>query len=609
MVIALMAGGMLLRSPSLNGSLMGDDWDHYAMVMGFYPVQLSPFDLFNFVPRDRADYAALRSSGRLPWWSDPGLHLGFFRPIASALIWADFAVLHGERSPRRRQLHSLMWWAASVFAVAAVLRQVLPLPAAIMGVLLYTVDDGLALPVAWSASRSELIAITLMFFALAAHLDWKRRRLARSRWLALGLLWLAVWNGEYSIALFAFVIACELADVATPLRERIATLASMSMPIALYVSVRASLGYGARGTSFYIDPLSEPARYLHALMIHVPVLAGDLCWGYAADNWYAGPMWREQLLDLAVVPSAWLELEKLRMLQLTLGWFGLIVIVMATRWLWRAAKPGPALSALLLGSLLALLPLAGALPMSRLTVGPSLAFDAAFAWLFTEAWKRLRTPEAFRAKLLLGLCCAFIVGEHGIHAGLRSRTLAELYASSAHIDENWVAYARLDASKLPKRHVFIVSAPDVATQMSLPYIRHLHHTGAPNSSEILLPPMLGEFQLSRPSASTLEVSVPKSDEMSDFRHSAYLLAEHEFSAGQRFPGARFATIVVSVKNGLPTKLRFDFARSLDDASYLFVYPTEDGLLPIAVPAIGSAVKLPPPTWPHRLGAGSDHERS
>jgi hypothetical protein len=601
-VMAVIALGVTLRVPALAGTLVSDDWDHYAMVTHTHPVQLSPLDLFNFVPREQAARDALRSSGRLPWWSAPDIHLGFLRPLASALIWVDDSVLHSESSPERAHLHSLAWSAASVTGVAAVLGQILPLPAAALGVLFYAVDDALAIPVAWRASRSELIAITLMFWALASHLDWRRRRLARSRWLTLGLIWAGMLAGEYALALFAFFVACELVDGEAPLRTRWRPLVPLAIPPLLYLLVRASLGYGVRGSSYYIDPFTELSRYGRAVVIHLPLLAGDLGWGYAADSWFGRPLWRGALLELGWVPAAWLEREPLRILQWSLGFSALAAGSITYAVLGRVAKESRARSLrwLIVGALLALFPLASTLPMSRLTAGPSLAAHALFGWLLYEASRRLRSTSSARVRLGAAIVCASVFSMHGVHAAVRSRALAEHYGASTRIDARWIARAQIDDARLPTQHVFVLSAIDLGTQMSLPAIRRFHHLNAPLSSEALLPPVFVPFRVSRPSLRVLELSMTTPTALAELRTSAYRLAESDFEVHQRFEGRQFQTTVLAAVRGLPTQLRFEFERPLEDPSYVFLFPTPNGLRPFSLPAVGGTLELPPPAWPHPL---------
>ena len=152
----------------MHGSLLGDDWDHYAMWAGAYPVPRSALNMFDFVGGGAGERLALMHSGRLPWWSDPGMRaLSFLRPLPSALAYFDYAVL-GPAAYASHHWHTAVCWALTVVALAGVLIRSVPRPVAVLAILLYVVDDAHALPVAWSANRGELVAVASMFGALWA---------------------------------------------------------------------------------------------------------------------------------------------------------------------------------------------------------------------------------------------------------------------------------------------------------------------------------------------------------------------------------------------------------------------------------------------------------
>jgi hypothetical protein len=119
LLLLLCAGGAALRVDVLDGVLLADDYDHYAMQRGLYPVPRGPLNAYDFVasPEERL---TLMAHGRLPWWSDPQLQLSVLRPLSSALTWFDYAQ-HGVDS-RAHHLHSFAWWALLCVAAALFYR-------------------------------------------------------------------------------------------------------------------------------------------------------------------------------------------------------------------------------------------------------------------------------------------------------------------------------------------------------------------------------------------------------------------------------------------------------------------------------------------------------
>lgn len=581
---------------------MSDDWDHYAMFSGVYPTPRPAWDYFDFVS-DGADRHAQLDSGRLPWWTDPELRLSFLRPLSSVSLWADHAIAETSRVALVAHVSSALWWVLGAFAVAGLLGQLLPPVAALLATLLYALDDAAAVPVSWSANRAELLAVALTSGALWAHVVWRRSGLTRHRLAALALAVLAILSGEHALAMAVFLAACELGEPGRALGARLRGATLLITPALAYLVVRAALGYGVTGSMFYSDPIAEPGRFAQALALNVPLLVGDLAFGYSADAWYWGPTWRDSLLELHIVPKTWLEYGTLRDVQHALGLFALCAVVLGWMALVRRATSATARSLcwLLAAAVLALVPLAGALPMSRLTLGPSIAFHAAFACLAVRAWQRVRAAGPLWARAFAALLCALLLGVHGVHAATRSRRIAEHYQRSSRVEERWITRApALDDPTLSRRHVFVISATDAGTSFSLPFVRRFWGRTAPLTSELLLPSYRGAMWLQRIDRHVIDVWSPSYDGLSDFRRSAYRREEASFAAGQHIEGPRFSVTVVDQQQGVPTRLRFAFARPLEDHRYLFVRATEAGLTPVVLPRPGQVMKLPAPVSPRPL---------
>jgi hypothetical protein len=566
------------------------------MVHGQYPVRRSALDLYDFTA-GAAERRALMASGRLPWWTDPSFQLAFLRPLSSALLFFDYAVL-GSAVPERHHWHSALWWTASLLAVAGLLGRVLPRSVALIAVALYAVDDAHTLPVTWNANRTALVAVALMVSALWAHVAWTARRRPGLRVVALLLMTGGVFTGEYSLGLFAYFVAHALSEDRAGLWPRARALLPFAVPLAAYLVTRSWLGYGASGSSFYVDPVREPAQYIVASATRVPLLLGDLVFGYTAEWWYGMPPWALRCLQRGVLPAAWFSPDRLRALQMTLG-IGALVLV-----LWASVRFGRPLAKpcsrsaqwLLLGSLLSLFPLCGVFPMSRLTLGPALGADAVLAWVVVYAWRRMTQPCSLLMRGGALAVIALVAFVHGVSAVQRGRDAVRAWAATSRLEEDWVRYAAIDDRGLASRHVVVVSAQDLATQYALPYVRHLHGLTAPASSEILLPPCSGPLELARVASNVLEIRISNPYDQSAFRRNVYWpAAERGFRRGQRFVTERFTVVVIETDHGDVRQLRFAFDRTLDDPTYLFLYPVQSGLRPLRLPSVGHTLRLAAPS--------------
>jgi hypothetical protein len=591
--------GALLRAPAIDGVLYADDWDHYAMQEGIYPVALPIWDKFNFVPNADAAREALQLTGRLPWWTAQNIHLAVFRPVSSLLVHFDFAVLDAAHHPGRLHVHSLLWWLLLIGAVAALFGRVLPLPVAALAVLLYTVDDAHAVPVTWAANRSELVSVALVMWGLWAHIAARATRSARLTVLSLLLVTAGLLAGEHSLAPLAYFVTFELCASDGPFRYRVRRLLPIALLAAAYLMLRAGLGYGVAGSALYIDPIAESARYLSAAALRMPLLLGDLVFGAAPEWWFWAPGWTHSAFVRHFVPSSWVTLQHLRDEQFVLCLVALGLSVASIAWLYRRPAGGPrrTLRWLMLGALLSLIPLSGTAAMTRLTVAPAIAYDAGLAYLLWRAIEQLWTGRRPQWRLLSGLFAAVLLQLHVVRAAMLSYETARNLTAESQIEYDWVRHASFDLDELAGRHVFVVCAFDMATQFGLPYVLHLAGLSMPLSSGMLSPAFQNAHVLTRPAPNVLEIEYPGGPTGSPFKRTAYRPDDSEFHSGERIRTRLFDVLIKAVHDGEPTQLRFSFPLSLDDPRYVFMYPTRDGLKRVSLPVVGGRTRLSAPAYP------------
>lgn len=449
--------GVSLRWSAIDSSLICDDWDHYAMYAGIYPVQRGPLDMFNFVSDSPAERAALHRTGRLPWWSSPNLELSMMRPLSSALLYVDYAWLDAHRAPSRAHIHSMLWWIALLVGVSVMLRPILSPLVASSAMLLYAVDDAHTLPVAWIANRSELVASALVVWGTCAYLADRRQPRTHVRIVAFILLALGLLAGEYAFAALAYLAAFELAGSLEPMRARLKAIAPVLAMTLAYIVVRHLLGYRIEGSSIYIDPFSEPVRFLAACVTRLPLMLGDLGFGLASEwlNW--PPPWRDSLLELRVLPASWLSIENLVRIQIWLGYTATALAIGGLAWLSRsrAGASRRTLRWLLLGAVLSLMPVSGTIPMSRLIVVGSIGFSACLAALFWALWRIVIARRQVALRVLCALAGLAIIAVNGVGAATLSYLDTRFTSQRSHSDETWTLDAELDPKLVSQQHVII----------------------------------------------------------------------------------------------------------------------------------------------------------
>ena len=177
-----------LAAPSITTGLSADDWLQRMIAGGQHPVAGLPksrFDLFSFVGHDRSDTYLQMNAGVLPWWTDPDVKLAFWRPLTALTHLVDWSLW--PASPRAMHVHSLLWFALALLAVAVFYRRFFAafgeadgaggraLPwAAGLAIVLYALDDAHGPAVGWIANRNAMLAITFALPVMVVHDRWRR---------------------------------------------------------------------------------------------------------------------------------------------------------------------------------------------------------------------------------------------------------------------------------------------------------------------------------------------------------------------------------------------------------------------------------------------------
>ena len=305
----------LLALPALWGGLLMDD--HWFLQTLQDPTKTPAMDLFVFYRADTPVDA---------WTFGPDLQIAFWRPLAALSHQLDFAL---SDSLALWHLHSWLWLLAAVGAAAALYRQVSPGWTALLAGVLFAVEDAHAFPVAWLANRNALMCVTFGLVALKWH-DQGKRHLALLPFAA------ALLSAEAGLAAFAYFVAMEW-------RRPVRLLPHVAL-IAVWRGLYVWLGYGAVGSTAYIDPLS--AEFVVALVERLPVLLMVQYLHVPGELWGLS----EAGVRQAVTGLGWLYM---------LGLVALFLPLLKTD---RVARMWG------LGMLLALIPTCAVMPMDRVLV-------------------------------------------------------------------------------------------------------------------------------------------------------------------------------------------------------------------------------------------------
>jgi hypothetical protein len=603
-VALALALGLWLFWPTLQLGLFADDYTAQAMLDGTFAAPRSPLDLFNFADGSQNDVVALRKLGSIPWWAPSDFRVSFLRPLSSALWHLDRLLL--GRAYAAYHAHSIAAWALLVIAASVFYRRIFTTGVAGLCTLIFAIDDSHHFSVLWLSNRGGIYAVLVGVLGLLAHLRWRNEGLRRYAFLSAGWFCIGLLLGEWVVPMFAYVLAYELLGATGPRRRRALCLLPVTIPAAAFLLARALLGYGARGSGEYVDPGAEPARFALALVQRIPVFVADMTFNVPSSWWDGGSPWRETILDWALIPpSIWLGLPGWRPFHFALGLLAFAALALVLRFCWRGlSQPERAsLRWLLLGSALALVPVVGSFPSTRLTVAAFFGLAPLAALLLRQLGRQLLEPA--RLGLPRWLACyglAVLVAYLQLLSPLRDNVQARVdeFASM----REWVLGAELDPARVRDQRVFLLSSSEFTTTFYFAYIWASHGRPLPRSYYPLTTAPFA-LDLERVDDQTLRMSPLGGYFLSSGQESMFRSARQEMNTGDlvQLDGMR----VESERSidGSPATLRLSFERSLDDPSQVFLISTPRGLSRFAMPAIGQHRQVPRaayPNWPGLMRA-------
>lgn len=597
-VLAILFVSVALRAPALRANLFADDWDHYAMEQQIYPVKVPVWDMFNWVGGEQWQRTAMLRSGRVPWWASNNVQLSVFRPLASVLTHFDYATLDGVHHPNRLHLHTLCWWILLLLGVAALMQSLFPQSIAVLSVLLYAVDDAHNEPFAWAANRSAIIALAFVVWAIFFHVRAERSQSVTQRVVVASLVAVGLAAGEHALAPLAFIPAVSMCG-AGPLGPRLRPLIPLGFIVAAYLILRASLGYGIAGSGFYIDPVTEPLRYLELASTRIPVLLGELAFSLPAEWWHRGLPTNVEDTLRHFVPLRWLT-DGLRVGMIATGTAGGLLTVFAIRRLRivGARSTESALPWLLVGGLLSLVPLAGTIVLSRLTLVPALAFDAAQGYLLYAASAAVVRATSLSKRLAWAGLAALVAIVALVVPADRSRDGAHYMHGATNLERRRVEQADFGVESLEGRRVFVLSTRDFASQFSIPYVLHAMGRSMPDKATLLSPVWDAPQILTRTDEQTFELDYPSlSTRFPLFNGSVYRAEADVFRVGEEIASDDFAVRVRATVHDQPCSLTFSFNRSLDDPSLVFMVAGERQLERFSMPHVGETKIIAPADAP------------
>lgn len=591
---------VLLVTPSLNTGIQLDDLFHRVMIEhpGRFPTVQGrgPWDMFSFVPHDRAFVKRCIRDGILPWWSAADLRLSFFRPVSSFTHWLDYT-LWPDR-PVLMHLHSMVWLAALVAAVTALYRRVHGAgPLAGLAALLYAVDEAHALPAGWLANRNALIAAFLGTMTILAFVRWRQGSRPAGA-IAPMVLLLALGSSEGALGVPAYLFAYVLfLDKGSWIR-RMSRLTPCAAATLAWIILYKRLGYGATDSGMYIDPAAEPAAFASAVVRNGPLLMlGQLALP-PADVW--------GLLGAGVRPWYWGAALIVSALLLTR------IVARSVAGLSDASRVSDRRVAAFwsVGMILSMLPCCGTAPSNRLLLLSGLGAMPLLAGFMLLVKDRHIAADVHETSPRLDHhLVALLVGLHLIAAVCAGPILSRSAATFGTIIEP-IAESMPGDSAVATEDLMIVHAPTTFLFHYANLLNFIQRRPVP-ARTFVLGSGLSSGTLTREEDRTLRVALRggwlrhdgrvedgQPAAPADLRHLwqtfdiLFRTPDEKFTIGDRFEFADAEGEVTRVSlDGRPTEIRLRFERPLNDRRRWMIYRAPR-LEPFALPAVGASVGLP-----------------
>lgn len=377
---------LLLCLPALWLGLQLDDYFHWGLVTRQSPVlatnsPASPWGLFSFLDGDPGRVLDLTNLGLLPWWTYPDVKYAFWRPLTELTHGIDYSLWPSQ--PWLMHVHSLLYFALLLLCTFRLLAMIQGRGAALWwSVFLFALFYGHGVPAAWLANRNALLAGIFLVLTLHYHHQWRAQERGILDLRAVLLFVAGLLCGELAVSTGCYILAYALFMDRGRWTERLISVLPYALAGAIWLGVRAMLGYGAQGSGHYIDPLATPQLFLQMLARRELDLLGGLFFSLPPE------------LGSALPPVRWWIYGGLFLLLCLMGWPVLKADRRARFWL--------------AGSLLCLLPVASTVPHSRLLLAASMG-AAGFLGLWLQGWRQGMLSQTPGVKQLVSLMALLLI--------------------------------------------------------------------------------------------------------------------------------------------------------------------------------------------------------
>ena len=556
------------------------DQVHVGVLEGVvnYP-GLSPFSLYRIADGKGEQVAKLVSDGPLPWYTNPNYKLYFCRHLPSLLITLTHKIC--GMNPTGYYIHNLLWYVLLVILVGLLVRRIVPdtgssfaHPAAYLTVIFFAFSTIHLEVIFYSSARWTFVAAAFGLAGLLAHIKWREQNWKPGRLLSLIAFLLALFTGEAALAALAYLLAYELFGTGGPLKKKINALLPAAILVFIYLIFYAAMGYGAGGSDYYHNPLTDPITYFVNLPVKLAAILGDMFVGTLSLFWLdlTAPFQRLLIYGIAA---------------LTLIICGLLLYPV---WKEAHAEQRRGIKWLIIGSIASMFPLASAFPGGRVVIIPFIGGSIVLAFIVHYWWKRLRKNLKSPLAWIGGLVC---IGIFFLHCLLSSYFW---FAGSRMLQAYLKGQKDFNKEKvlneiLPHQKAVFLSSDFESTLFFHYFYRKIHRLPMP-ASWWELSFSNHKHRYLRTAENKLELEITGEKVWEFFDGWGMRSRKPSLKKGDLIElSPELQVRILETERKVPTRMEFIFDHSLDDDRYRFFGIKDNRPYCLPPPPVGQSFKL------------------
>jgi hypothetical protein len=338
----------------------------------------------------------------------------------------------------------------------------------------------------------------------------------------------------------------------------------------------------------------------------LPVLFADLFFVIPSEPWNYGNLLLRGFYQRGWLDMSWLwTADRLRGVYSAVGVASIAIVLVAWLVVHRrlardpARERAPHVRWLALGSVLALVPVVGSFPSTRLLIIAEVGFAALLGQLVVACFRDL--PSRLRAAPVRASLAVLIGGLMvALHVAVPAK-LTAAHASAFRVAANnarkTIMTIDADARRLPQQRVVVLAALEYGTSLYIPIVLARHGRKPPRScwTTSFAP---APHVLRRESATSFTLTPMNGYAMlANAPEQLFMDPSTPFRPGDVVDLGGLTITVLSTKGQHIQSIRVTTDVPLEHRSLLFVLPTAAGIRRFPMPAVGEIVVLPEPTVP------------